>query len=59
MSVTYEDVLADMLLRDRNDSTRALAPAVPAKDAVLLDNSAMTEEETLAAALGIIEAATH
>ena len=57
MKVTYEEVLADMLLRDRNDSTRALAPAVPAKDAVMLDNSALTEEETLAAALSIIEAA--
>ena len=57
LKVTYEEVLADMLLRDRNDSTRALAPAVPAEDAVMLDNSDMTEEETLAAALAIIEAA--
>ncbi|MBR7094932.1 MAG: (d)CMP kinase [Clostridia bacterium] len=57
LKVTYEEVLADMLLRDRNDSTRALAPAVPAKDAVMLDNSELTEEETLAAALAIIEAA--
>ena len=55
MEVTYEDVLADMLLRDRNDSTRAIAPAVPAKDAVMLDNSDMGEEETLAAAIEIIK----
>ncbi len=55
MKVTYDDVLADMVKRDRNDSTRALAPAVPAEDAVFLDNSEMTPEETVAAALEIIK----
>lgn len=38
-NVTYEDVLADMITRDKNDSTRAAAPCVPAEDAVFLDNS--------------------
>ncbi len=51
---TYDEVLADLLLRDRNDSTRAIAPAVPAKDAIFLDNSALNEKETLAAALKTI-----
>ena len=55
ISATYEDVLADMVLRDRNDSTRAIAPAIPAEDAVFLDNSDMSAEETLAAALKIIK----
>ena len=55
IAATYEDVLADMVLRDRNDSTRAIAPAVPAEDAVFLDNSDMSAEETLAAALKIIK----
>ena len=55
IEVTYEDVLSDMLLRDRNDSTRAIAPAVPAEDAVILDNSDLSEEETILAALGIVE----
>ena len=50
----YEEVLADMILRDRNDSTRKIAPAVPAEDAVFLDNSDMNEEETIARALKII-----
>lgn len=58
MQVTYEEVLSDMLLRDRNDSTRAIAPAIPAKDAVILDNSDMSEEDTLNAALEIIENST-
>lgn len=55
MDVKYETVLEEMILRDRNDSTREIAPAVPAKDAIFLDNSDMTAEETLVAALKIIE----
>ena len=55
MKATYDEVLADMVERDRNDSTRALAPAIPAEDAVFLDNSGMTPEQTLEAALAIIE----
>ena len=38
-NVTYEEVLADMITRDKNESTRAAAPCVPAEDAVFLDNS--------------------
>ena len=51
---TYEEVLADMRLRDKNDSSRAVAPAIPAADAVMLDNTGCTLEETLELALGII-----
>ena len=39
MSVTYEEVLADMKERDYNDSHRATAPLKPAEDAVLIDTS--------------------
>ncbi len=55
LDAKYETVLEEMLLRDRNDSTRAIAPAVPAEDAVFLDNSDMTAEETVDAAIKIIE----
>ena len=55
MDVTYETVLEEMILRDRNDSTRDVAPAIPAEDAVFLDNSDMTAEETVEAAVKIIE----
>lgn len=58
MDVKYETVLEEMVLRDRNDSTRAVAPAVPAEDAVFLDNSDMDAEETLSAAIKIIENST-
>ena len=53
--VTYDDVYRDMVERDKNDSTRASCPCVPAKDAVLFDNSALSLEETLSGALKIIE----
>ena len=38
-SCTLESVLADINLRDKNDSTRQTAPCVPANDAVIFDNS--------------------
>lgn len=38
---TFEEVLADMRKRDRDDSTRAAAPLKAAEDAVLLDTSDM------------------
>jgi cytidylate kinase len=55
IDTTYEAVLADIITRDRNDSTREVAPAVKAEDAVILDNSGFMPEDTLAAALKIIE----
>lgn len=54
MPEPYEKVLAQMKERDKNDAERAVAPAVPAKDAVLLDNSSLDLEGTLQAALRII-----
>lgn len=41
----YESVLADMIARDRADSTREIAPAIAAPDAVPFDNSWMTPDE--------------
>lgn len=51
----YEDVLSDMKKRDKNDRTRKIAPAVPAKDAIILDNSLLNFDETVAEALRIIK----
>lgn len=58
IQTTYEEVLRDMTLRDENDRTRAVAPAVPAEDAVFLDNSNLTAEETVTAVLRIIDEQT-
>ena len=52
---TLEKVLLQMQERDRNDSTRATAPAIPADDAVILDNSELDLEGTAAAILKIIQ----
>jgi cytidylate kinase len=47
VDVRYEDVLADMIERDKNDKNRDIAPAIPADDAIIFDNSVMTVEESL------------
>ena len=44
---SYEKVLAEMIERDNNDKNRDVAPALPADDAVILDNSELTFEQTL------------
>ena len=54
IETTFEEVLADMTERDNNDKNRAVAPAVPAPDAVFLDNSKYTVAETLAEAMKLI-----
>lgn len=43
---TYEEVLADINQRDYNDTHRDIAPLKQAEDAVLVDSSALTLEET-------------
>ena len=54
IEANYEDVLREMIERDNNDRNRAVAPAVAAPDAVLLDNSDMSIEENVEAVLAII-----
>lgn len=53
--ITFEEVYNDMVIRDKNDSTRAVAPAVKAEDATLLDNTLLSEDETLREAIRIIK----
>ncbi len=53
--VKYEDVLADMRLRDYNDSHRAIAPLKPAEDSVLADTSDIGFEESVEYLLNIIK----
>lgn len=47
VQVKYEDVYQDMLKRDHNDSSRAIAPLKPAEDAIILDTSGNTFEQSL------------
>ncbi len=46
-SVRFEDVLAEMTQRDRQDATREVAPATAAPDAILLDNTDLNFEQTV------------
>ncbi|MFV3127720.1 (d)CMP kinase [Niveispirillum sp. KHB5.9] len=52
----FTDVLADMAARDDRDTKRAVAPLVPAADAVLVDNSDMTPDQVFQTALEIVRA---
>jgi cytidylate kinase len=54
--VPFETVLAEIAARDERDRLRAHAPLVPAKDAYVLETSAMTRAQALAAAIKFVEA---
>ncbi|MDD2214431.1 MAG: (d)CMP kinase [Oscillospiraceae bacterium] len=43
----YNQILKELLYRDRQDSERAIAPLVQAADAVLLDNSHLSQPEVI------------
>ena len=47
MDVLFEEVLRDVQERDYNDSHRAVAPLKQAEDAVLLDTTGITLEESV------------
>ena len=53
--ITYEKVLQDIQQRDERDMNRTIAPLKCAKDAVRLDTSDMTIEESIQAIKEIIE----
>ena len=55
MPAHYEDVLREMKERDAQDSGRAIAPAVPAADAVMLDNSDLDIAGSVAAVIDIMK----
>jgi 3-phosphoshikimate 1-carboxyvinyltransferase len=51
ISTTIASLRADLEARDARDSSRAVAPLKPAGDALLLDNSSQTVEESVAQVL--------
>ncbi len=55
IKTTLEEVLADMQKRDSDDRNRAVAPAVAAEDAVILDNSGLNVEESADAVIRLVE----
>ena len=51
---SYEEVLADMIERDKNDSSRAAAPLKAAEDAVIVDTTHLNLEESINCVCGLI-----
>ncbi len=45
--VSFDEILENVVKRDRDDETRAISPLRRADDAILLDNSAMSVEEQM------------
>lgn len=56
--ITLQEALDAMRSRDNNDKNRKTAPAIPADDAILLDNSLLDLDGTFAAAKQIIDRVT-
>lgn len=55
-SVSYEDILFNVIERDRIDSTREDSPLVKAEDAIEFDNSDMTIEQQFKEICSLIDA---
>ena len=53
--VTLEQVMEEMVARDAQDAGRDIAPAIPADDAIMYDNSGLTFEESLESLLAFIK----
>jgi|SRR5690625_3761569 len=49
--VNIDDVLSELKQRDKRDENRLIAPLMPAKDAVIIDSSNLTIDETVAQVL--------
>ena len=54
LPVHFDDVLNDIHARDARDSGRATAPLVQARDAMLLDTSALDREAAIAEAIRLV-----
>lgn len=54
-AASYDAVLAEIRARDERDAKRAVAPLMPAADAVLLDTSELSVEKAVAAAIAAVK----
>ncbi len=55
MEIDKDEVRANLLERDRIDSTRKESPLIQAKDAVVIDNTNMSRSEQLELAIELVE----
>ena len=54
-NLSYDDVLENVILRDKIDSSREDSPLTKAEDAIEFDNSSMTIKEQLEAIRGLVD----
>jgi cytidylate kinase len=54
IETTFEDVYKDVMLRDKNDSEREVAPLKPAEDSILLDTTDLSCDESFEALCSLI-----
>ena len=57
LAVTLDEIEADLARRDARDRTRSEAPLIAAADAQVLDNSDLSAEASIAAAIRLVERA--
>ena len=55
IDVKYEDILADVIERDYNDSHRDIAPLKPADDSIMVDTTGNTLEESVELLISIMK----
>ena len=54
IGTSYEEVFSDLIKRDENDINRPIAPLKQAKDAILVDSTNLTQQETINKIISII-----
>lgn len=52
--VTYEEILNNLLTRDKRDTTRTVTPMYQTEDSILIDNSNLNAHETYVVVMSII-----
>jgi cytidylate kinase len=50
----YLEVLEQIIERDKRDSNRAISPLIPANDAIIIDNSELTQKDQLEKVLALL-----
>ncbi len=59
IDTTFEEVLRDIIYRDKNDSSRDTAPLKAAEDAVIIDTTGNTLEKSVSLIKSVVEEKLH
>ncbi len=54
-NVSFDDVMANIVLRDNDDTSRTENPLIKAEDAIVIDNSNITQEEQFQLAISYVK----